>query len=172
MNKHDPAIRIENFMEQSVEEAGVFFTKPLLLQRRRHFSKETFEVTPMEPEIDTFLPFWWISKHPLQGTWESEEIQFNTHGCQETCTRYEQEEFSLTWDEKVAQDLNTRTIRYVSAVTTNDVLASVPQEFQPYLGIMSKEFVEAPTTPPLRLQNRAEGGKHSTLGTHIPLIGS
>jgi len=138
MLKHDPAICIENYTGQNVEKVGIFYTKLLLLQHRRHFSKEAFEVTPMEPEVVIFLPFWWISKHPPQGVWESREIRFNSPGCQETCTQYEQKEFSLTWDEKVAQDRNARIIGHVSAATEGDTLANVPGEFKPYLGIMSK----------------------------------
>jgi len=142
MLKHDLMIRIENYTGQNVEEAGIFYTKPLLLQHRRHFSREAFEVTPMEPEVDIFLPFWWISKHAPQGIWELEEIRFNSPGCQETCTRYEQEEFSLTWDEKVAQDPTARIIGHISAATDGDALANVPGEFKPYLGIMSKEAAD------------------------------
>jgi len=142
MLKHDLAIHIENYTGQHVEKVGIYYTKSLLLQHRRHFSKETFKVTLMEPEVDIFLPYWWISRHPPQGIWELEEIQFNSPGCQETCTRYEQEEFSLTWDEKVAHNPNARVIGHISAVTTDDALASVPGEFRPYLGIMGKEAAD------------------------------
>jgi len=143
MLKHDPAIRIDNYTGQNVEEAGIFYTKLLLLQHRQYFSKEAFEVTPMEPEVDIFLPFWWISKHPPQGIWELEEIQFNSPGCQETCTQYEQEEFSLTWDERVAQDPTARVIGHISAATDGNALANDSGEFKPYLGIMSKEAADA-----------------------------
>jgi len=143
MLKHDPEIRIENYIGQEVKEAGILYTKPLLLQHRRHFSREAFEVTPMEPEVDIFLPFWWISKHPPQGIWESKEIRFNSPRCQETCTQYEQVEFSLTWDEKVAQDPNAQIMGHISAATKGDALTNVPGEFKPYLGIMSKEAADA-----------------------------
>jgi len=89
MLKHSPTIHIENYMAQTVENAGIFYMKPLLLQHRHHFSKETFEVTPMEPEIDVFLSFWWISKHPPQGARESEEIRSNGASCLETYTKFE-----------------------------------------------------------------------------------
>jgi len=52
---------MENIMGQAVNGAGNFYTEKLTLQQRKHFSKESFEVTPMEPGIDTFLPFWWIA---------------------------------------------------------------------------------------------------------------
>jgi len=160
MLKHSPAIRIENFTGQTVEEAGIFYTKPLLLQHRQHFSRETFEVTPMEPEIDAFLPFWWIMKHPPQGAWETKEVRFNSPGCLENCTWYEQGEFSLTWDEKVAQDPSAWTIGYVSAVAAEDVRTNVPMEFQSYLGIMSKEATDAlpehrPYDCKIKLKNRS-----------------
>jgi len=108
MLKHDSTICIENYTGQQVEEAGIFYTKPLLLQHWRHYSQEIFEVTPMEREVDIFLPYWWIANHPMQGIWESEEIRFNSPGCQETCTRYEQGEFSYTWDESVTHNPNAR----------------------------------------------------------------
>jgi len=168
--RHNPAIHIENYMGQNVEEAGLFYTKLLILQHRRHFSQETFEVTPIEPEVDVFLPFWWISKHPPQGIWESEEIRFNSPGCQETCTRYEQEEFSLTWDEKVAQDPNARVIGHVSTVATNNALTSVPEEFRPYLGIMSKEAVDAlPQHRPYDCKIELKEGRTAPWGPIYPL---
>jgi len=43
------------------------YTEPLLLQHRKHYSQEVFEVAPLEPIVDIFLPFWWIAKHPPQG---------------------------------------------------------------------------------------------------------
>jgi len=126
MLKHDPAISIENYTGQNIKQMGIFYTNPLLLQHRGHFSKETFEVTPMEPEVDVLLPFWWISKHPLQGIWESKELRFNSPGCHETCTQYQQEEFLLTWDENMVRDPNARVIRHISAVATRNALANVP----------------------------------------------
>jgi len=170
MLKHDSTIRIENYTGQQVKEAGIFYTKPLLLQHRRHFSKAIFEVTPMEPEVDIFLPYWWISKYSLQGIWKSEEIWFNSTGCQETCTRYEQKEFSLTWDERVAHDPNTRVIGHISAVTTDDVLARVPGEFRPYQSIMSQEEADAlPQHRPYDCKIELKEGSTAPWGPIYPL---
>jgi len=168
--KHDPAIRIENYTGQHVEKAGIYYTKPLLLQHRQHFSKETFEVTPMEPKVDLFLPYWWISRHPPQGIWESEEIRFNSPRCQETCTRYEKGEFLLNWDKEVAHDPNARVIGHISAVTTDDALASVPGEFRPYLGIMSKEAADAlPQHRPYDCKIELKEGSTAPWGPIYPL---
>jgi len=65
---------IENYTGESVKGAGQFYTEPMLLQHRRHYSKEKFEISPMETNIDAFLPFDWIMAHPPQGTWTNEGI--------------------------------------------------------------------------------------------------
>jgi len=58
---------IENYTGESVKGVGQFYTEPMLLQHRKHYSREKFEISPMEPEIHAFLPFDWITAHPPQG---------------------------------------------------------------------------------------------------------
>ena len=77
------------------------------LQYRKHFSEETFEVTPMEAAIDIFLPFSWIEQHPPQGSWTNEEVRFNSTECMRKCTRHETGPFSPTWDESIATNPST-----------------------------------------------------------------
>ena len=48
---------IESYTGESVQGAGQFYTEPTLLQHRKHYSKEKFEISPMETDIDAFLPF-------------------------------------------------------------------------------------------------------------------
>jgi len=95
---------IENFTGETVKGAGEFYTNPLMLQHQRHFTWEVMEVAPMDKEIDIFLPFWWITKHPPQGTWTTYEVRFDSARCLKQCTKYESNEFSLTWDPSVATD--------------------------------------------------------------------
>jgi len=83
----------------------------------------------MDPEIDVFLPFGWIMKHPPQGTWTMEEIRFNSSGCLEKCTRHETAEFSLTLDETVAIDPTARLLGHVAPASDN-LLDKVPGEFR------------------------------------------
>jgi len=98
----------------------------------------------MDMDIDIFLPFWWVTEHPPQGAWTSEEIRFNSAKCLEQCTRYETNEFSLTWDESVITEPSAQLIGYVTAVDENpDPLQQVPLEFHQYLRIMSKEAADA-----------------------------
>jgi len=92
----------------------------------------------MEAAINIFLPFSWIEQHPPQGAWTSEEIRFNSTGCLNACTKYETNEFSLSWDESVATNDNARIIGYVSGVSDNP-RENVTMEFRQYLRIMSQE---------------------------------
>jgi len=56
----------------------------------------------MDVEVDIFLPFRWITEHPPQGAWTSDEVRFDHDKCLKQCTKYETNEFSLSWDESVA----------------------------------------------------------------------
>ena len=56
---------IKNYTGESVKGAGQFYMEPMLLQHRNDYSREKFEILPMEPNIDVFLPFDWITAHPL-----------------------------------------------------------------------------------------------------------
>jgi len=139
--RHQHPRGIENYTGEKVEGAGQYFTKPLLLQHRRHYSWERFEVTPMDPEIDIFLPFSWIAKHPPQGAWTTEEVRFNSQRCLNECTKFEQSAFSLTWDESVSWDPDAQTIGYVAAITPE--APNVPLKFREYLNIMGKEAADS-----------------------------
>jgi len=170
LEKHDPPLPIENFTGQTVEGAGQYYTKPLFLRHRRHVTRERFEVSPMEEGIDIFLPFWWIAKHPPQGAWQDVEIRFNSAECLEKCTKYEQTDFSLTWDDTVAADPSVRTIGYVVAVEEGDPLGKVPIEFRQYLGIMGKEAAEAlPDHRPYDCQINLQEGSTPPWGPIYPL---
>ena len=135
---------IESFTGETVENAGQYYTKPLQLQHRNHFTNEQFNVAPMEEAIDIFLTFEWIERHPPQGAWTSEEIRFNSARCMEKCTKFETDPFSLTWDEAVLYEEGAGIIGQVSVIQENeDPLANVPTKFRQYLGIMAKEAADA-----------------------------
>jgi len=141
--EHRRAHTIESYMGESVKGAGQYYTDPILLQHRRHYSKGTFEISPMETGIDAFLPFEWITAHPPQEAWTNEEVRFNSAECIRKCTRYETNSFSLTWDESIATNPSAQVIGYVSAAAEEDPLKAVPMEFRQYLGIRGKEAADA-----------------------------
>jgi len=140
--EHRRAHNIESYTRESVQGAGQFYTEPMLLQHRKHYSREKFEISPMEIGIDAFLPFDWIMAHPPQGTWTDKEVRFNSVECIRKCTRYETCPFSLTWDESIATNPDARVIWYVSAAAEEDPLKALPMEFRQYLGIMGKEAAD------------------------------
>jgi len=49
--KHERTHSIESYTGESVQGAGQFYTEPMLLQHRKHYSKEKFEISPMEADI-------------------------------------------------------------------------------------------------------------------------
>jgi len=142
--QHKQPRSIESYTGEKVRGAGQFYTEPLLMQHRRHYTKESFEVSPMDPGIDIFLPFSWIEKHPPQGAWTTEDVRFNSAGCIEKCTKWETKEFSLTWDEDICMEPKAQIIGYVSAISSEEgALDKVPKEYQEYLAIMSREAADA-----------------------------
>jgi len=168
--RHQHARSIENFTGEAVKGAGQYYTKPMLLQHRRHYSMEKFKVMPMDPGIDIFLPFEWITAHPPQGAWTNDEIRFNSVQCLENCTKHEVGQFSLTWDETVATDPAARLIGYVSAALDEDPIKAVPQEFRQYLRIMGKEAADAlPEHRPYDCKIDLQEGSTAPWGPIYPL---
>jgi len=129
---------IESYTGEKVPGAGQYCTEVLKLQHRKHYSWEVFEVSVMDPNIDIFLPFSWITNHPPQGAWTDKEVWFNSPQCLDKCTKAAISEFSLTWDESVLVNPGARTIGYVSAAQ-EDTSEQIPLEFRQFMGIMSKE---------------------------------
>ena len=162
---------IQNYTGEHVPGAGQYYTAPLLLQHRRHFTKEKFEVSPMDPEVDLFLPFEWIMRHPPQGYWTTEEVRFNSPACREECTKFEQNNFTLSWDDSVALDTEARIIGYVAAALKDeDPLKQVPLEFHQYLGIMKKEAADAlPEHRPYDCKIELKEGATAPWGPIYPL---
>ena len=136
---------LRNCSGEEVRGSGEEVTESLTLQHRRSFSREIFEITPLEPEVDLFLPYWWVARHPPQGAWDSPEMRFSSAQCIKSCTRFEVDDFSLSLDESIVTNPEARVIGYVSAKDegTTNPLDLVPEEFRGYLTIMGKEAAEA-----------------------------
>ena len=56
---------IQDYAGQEVSGAGEFFTSPLLLQHRQHFTRVSFEVAPLAGDYDIILPCWWLAMSHL-----------------------------------------------------------------------------------------------------------
>lgn len=143
--KREESARLRNCSGDVAPGRGEEVTKELTLQHRRHFTREIIDVTPRESEVDMFLPFWWIARHPPGGAWDSTEMRFNSPECIEKCTHFEAADFSLSLDKVVAGHPESRVIGYISAVGEQETnaLDLVPEGFRGYLAIMAKEAAEA-----------------------------
>ena len=53
---------IRDYAGNEVPGSGSFFTSPLPLQYKTHWSTISFEVGPMAPEYDIILPNWWLNE--------------------------------------------------------------------------------------------------------------
>jgi len=141
--EHDHPIQVENFIGEIVKGAGQWYTESPRLQHRKHFTKESFEILPMEKGVDILLPFQWITNHPPQGVWTMKEVRFNSARCLKECTRLETNQFSRKWDESVLHDTKVQVIGHVLAIQSKDPLEQVLTEFWQYLGIIGKEAADA-----------------------------
>jgi hypothetical protein len=48
---------------------GEAFTYSLLLRYKQCYMRETFDIMPLEAEIDIILPYWWMAKHQPNKFW-------------------------------------------------------------------------------------------------------
>jgi hypothetical protein len=65
--KRESKLKLHHFAGELIEGAGKAYSAPLPLRYRKHYTREVFEIAPLEPGVDVFLPFWWIAKHAPQG---------------------------------------------------------------------------------------------------------
>ena len=69
--------------------AGEYFTSPLLIQYRKHYTRESFEVAPMADDYEAILPNWWLTAHqPLNFlSRHNKRLSFSSSHCQRNCTK-------------------------------------------------------------------------------------
>jgi hypothetical protein len=132
---------IGNFNGETVKGAGLYYTFPLLLQYKHHFTTESFEIGPMANEYDAILPDWWIEKHKPEYT--RSQISFTLEHCRRECTRAACAEFSLEWDDEVPTDPDACLLGVVCAAPTEkdlkEAIDRVPEIFKEYMTIMTTE---------------------------------
>jgi hypothetical protein len=85
---HNIPLRINGADGCPLSRAGEAFIHSLLLQYKQHYTRETFEVMPVESEMDIILPYWWMAKHQPNKFWgKPEEITLDSEFCKHNCTR-------------------------------------------------------------------------------------
>jgi hypothetical protein len=94
-------VPVTDFAGNIVPGIGEAFTVPILIQHRKHFCKESFEIGPLDDEIDLVLPWWWIQKHKPSGWLEGKTVKFDHPECVNKCTRHNANAFSIEYDPSV-----------------------------------------------------------------------
>ena len=130
-----PSIRpIQDYAGQEVEGAGQFYTAPLILQHRHHYSRVSFVVAPQASAYDAILPRWWLAKHKCDLLASNGRIKFTSAKCQRRCS----------WDNQLRfPEEPHNTPRRISAASTEEELQAaidrVPKEYKEFIPIMTTE---------------------------------
>jgi hypothetical protein len=135
--QREKRLMIETFAGSTHADIGLTYSYPLRLQHRKHFSVESFEITPTDLECDVILPFWWIAKHPPSKPYgPPENIRFPC----KNCTKEKADEFSVEYDNKVMHHSEALVVGSISTTELDcNPLNSVPDKFKKWTHIMSKE---------------------------------
>ena len=138
---------IQDYTGQEVPGAGEFFTSPLLLQHRHHYSRVSFEVTPLAGDYYIIIPRWWLAKHKCDLLASNGHIKFTSGECQRKCTREAKEmKFSLEWDTTILSNPEAEILGMVAAAPSDDDLKAaidkVPEAYSKFIPIMTAEMAE------------------------------
>jgi hypothetical protein len=120
VKRHKP-IEIRNFNDQVVSGAGQYYTMPLVLRHKNHYTLAAFEIAPIEEDCDIILPYWWLAKHEPQNFWldNSSTVEFSSPHCKENCTKHKAKEFSLEINNDVTDHPEAMIIGHISSTVTS-----------------------------------------------------
>ena len=138
---------IQDYAGQEVLGAGEFFTSPLLIQHRHHFSRLSFEVAPLAGNYDIIIPRWWLAKHKCDLLASNSRIKFTSGECQCKCTKERNDnKFSLEWDASIVHNPRAGILGMVAAAPSDDDLTAtinkVPEAYSEFIPIMTAEMAE------------------------------
>ena len=138
---------IQDYTGQEVPGAGEFFTSPLLLQHRHHYSRLSFEVAPLAGDYDIIIPRWWLAKHKCDLLASNGRIRFTSGECQRKCTKERNDTaFSLERDPSVLENPEAGILGMVAAAPSSEDLKAainkVPEAYSEFIPIMTAEMAE------------------------------
>jgi hypothetical protein len=175
MITRDVPLRINGADGHPLSGAREAFTHSLLLQYKRHYMRETFEIMPLESEPDIILPYWWMTKHQPNTFWgKPEDITLDSEFCKQHCTKAAAQEFSLTMDKDILHHYDVTVIGYVTSVNPDmpevDPATIVPEKFQQYMNVLRKELADKlPDHNPYDRAIDLKDGKQLPWGLIYPL---
>jgi hypothetical protein len=171
----DRLLRINRVDGCQLSGAGEAFTHSLLLWYKQHYTRETFEVMPLESEMDIILPCWWMAKHQPNKFWgKPQEIRLDSEFCRHNCTRAAAQDFSLTMDKDILHYYDAIVIGYVTSVNPDlaevDPITIVPETFQQYVKVLGKELADKlPDHKPYNHAIDLKDGEQPPWGPMYPL---
>jgi hypothetical protein len=123
------------------------FTHSLMLEYKRHFTRETVKVIPLDGEIDMILPCWWIANYQPNKFWgKPEDIVLYSEFCKKYCTKAVAQEFLLSLDKDILDHYNATVISYVASITKDiaevDPATIIPEKFQQCYKVLGKELAD------------------------------
>ena len=159
----DVPATIKDFHGSVVEGAGEAFTFPLIIKRKEHVSKDTFEIAPLDKEVDIILPWWWMIIHKPNGFFDgsSSSIEFTNITCKDKCTARAMDKFALEYDENLLESVNDfSAIGIIGSINTNvvdekpsDISWTVSEKYRQFSSLATREVSDA--LPPHRLYDHA-----------------
>jgi hypothetical protein len=171
----DRPLRINGADGCPLSGAGEACIHSLLLQYKQHYMRETFEVIPLESEMDIILQCWWMAKHQPNTFWgKPKEITLDSEFCRHNYTRAAAQEFSLTMDKDILHHYNATVISYVALVNPDlakvDPTTIIPETFQQYIKVLGKELIDKlPNHKPYNHAIDLKDGKQPPWGPMYPL---
>jgi transposase InsO family protein len=146
--QRDAPVPVSDFAGNIVKGIGEAFTVPILLQHGDHCTKESFEIGPLDDEIDLVLPWWWITKHKPSGWLEGKQVKFDHPSCLNKCTRHNANAFSIEYDPSIL-DLVKKgqqapvSIMVISSTDKRNVMREIakelPEKYHKYLRVFNPE---------------------------------
>ena len=88
---------------ESATIAGRPYTHACTLRCGNHFSRVSFEISPLQSAHEILLPWWWIITHPTKYVLTGKDIdmKFDSSKCK-NCTAKAANQFAIEYDESVA----------------------------------------------------------------------
>jgi hypothetical protein len=147
MITHDRPLRLNGADGCPLSGVGEAFIHSLLLWYKQHYTWETFEVMPLESEMDIILPCWWMAKYQPNKFWgKPKEITLDSEFFRHNCTRAAIQEFSLTMDKDILHHYDATVIGNVASVNPDlaevDPTTIIPEKFKQYVKVLGKELAD------------------------------
>src|SRR5436853_5137737 len=133
--------------------AGRAYTLAYTLRKGGHYTKENFEISPLQDDHDILLPWWWILRHPTKFVTSGvqSDLKFDDPKCV-NCRAKAVEEFTIEYDESVACFGNEQkwvgvlgSLRFddnlhVELDVPEDQLKDIPWQYRDYQSVYNGQY--------------------------------